>query len=190
MGFLAMIRAWKPRLAMHLALIVLTAGTAAGCSSSSSAGNKTKGSPVTDTQTAIVYLQQARSMVAALAQAVVPGATVKQTGSDGPPQDCRAPLTGLKYFSIYRDFSAPSGHTGESLLPAIATELKKQGFITSAAETGGAFVVFQAEKDKKVGLSAMGSPTSSLVRIGVSTQCGTSSPADYDVGIEPTPTPS
>ena len=55
-------------------VLALVAWTVVACTSSSSNGTKTKGSSVADsTQTAIVYLQQAREMVAALAQAVVPG---------------------------------------------------------------------------------------------------------------------
>ena len=168
------------------AVLALVAWTVVACTSSSSNGTKTKGSSVADsTQTAIVYLQQAREMVAALAQAVVPGVTAKQIDSDGPPAKCEAPLTGLTYFSIFRDFDAPAGHTGASLLPAITAELKKQGFLTAPAESGGAFIVVNAEKDKRIGLAAMGSPTTPLVRIGVDTQCGKPTAADDDVDMEP-----
>jgi hypothetical protein len=173
------------------AVLALVAWTVVACTSSTSNSTKTKGSSVAgNTWTAIVYLEQARAMVAALAQAVVPGVAVKQTGSDGPPSKCEAPLTGLTYFSIFRDFDAPAGRTGASLLPAITAELKKQGFVTAAAEPGGAFTVVNAEKDKKVGVAAMGSPTSSLVRIGVSTRCGKPTAADDDVDMEPTPSAS
>ena len=172
------------------AVLALVAWTIVACTSSSSNGTKTKGSSVADnTQTAIVYLQEARAMVAALAQAVVPGVTVKQTDSDGPPAKCEAPLTGLTDFSISRDFDAPAHHTGASLLPAITAELRKEGFLTAPAEPGGFFTVVNAEKDKKVGLAAMGSPASSLVRIGVGTQCGKPTAADDDVDMEPRPTP-
>ena len=142
------------------------------------------------TETAIVYLDQARKMAVELAQAVVPGVTLKQTGSDGPPRDCEAPLTGLTYFSIFRDFQAPAGQTGASLLPALSAQLKTMGFTTTASEQQAAFVVVNAEKDKKVGLAAMGSPTSGLVRIGISTQCGKPTAADDNVGIEPSPSGS
>lgn len=153
-----------------------------------SLGTKTKGSSVSDTtETAIVYLQQARAIVAALAQAVVPGVTVKQTVSDGPAAKCEAPRSGLTSFSISRDFDAPAGHTGASLLPAITAELKKQGLLTAPADLGGAFIFVNAEKDKKIGLAAMGSPSSSLVRKGVDTQCAKPTPADHDVDMEPTP---
>ena len=172
------------------AVLALVAWTVLACTSLS-IGTTTKGSAVSDTtETAIVYLQQARAIVVALAQAVVPGVTVKQTDSDGPPAKCEAPLSGLAYFSIFRDFDAPAGRTGASLLPAITAELKKQGFLTAPAEPGGAFIFVNAEKDRKISLAAMGSPTSSLVRIGVDTQCGKPTPADDDVDMEPTPSAS
>ncbi len=164
--------------------IVLATAVLAACTSSS--GAKPKGGSVPEnTETAIAYLTQARQMVAQLAQAVVPGATLRQTGSDGPPRDCAAPLKGLTYFSIFRDFDAPSGKTGASLLASITAQLKEMGFITAASDTQAAFVVVNAEKDKKVGVAAMASPTTSLIRIGVSTQCGRPTSADDDVGIDP-----
>ena len=180
------------RQSRRCAVLALVAGTVVACTSSPGSGNKTKGSSsVTEsTQTAIVYLQQARELVTAIAHAVAPGAPLKQTVSDGPPSDCQAPLTGMTYFSISRDFDVPGGGTGESLLPAITTELKKQGFVTSPAEAGGAFTIVNAEKDKQIGLAAMGSPTSSLVRIGIDTRCGKSTAADADVDMEPSPSPS
>ncbi len=172
------------------AVSAVVAATVVACTSSPGDG-KTKGSSVTEsTQTAIFYLEQARQLVATLAHAVAPGVPVKQTVSDGPPSDCKAPLTGMKYFSISRDFEAPDGQTGDTLLPALTAELKARGFVTSPAEPGGAFTVVDAEKDKKVGLAAMGSPTSSLVRISVATQCGQATAADDDVDMAPSPSSS
>ena len=141
-------------------------------------------------QTAIVYLQQGRQLIADVATAVVPGAVVKQTVSDGPPGNCKSPLSGFVYFSISRDFDAPGGHTGSSMLPAIAAELKSRGFSTTPTESGGAFDTLHATKDDEVGVAAMGSPSSSLIRIGLDTQCGKPSAEDDDVGIAPTAPPS
>ncbi len=136
-------------------------------------------------QTAIVYLQQGRQLIADVAKAVVPDAVVKQTVSDGPPGKCKSPLDGFVFFSISRDFEAPAGHTGSSVLPAIATALKSRGFSTTPTESGGAFDTLHATKDDSVGVAAMGSPTSGLIRIGVDTQCGKASAEDDNVGTAP-----
>lgn len=180
----------RPRgaVARRLAVLLVGALALASCTSSIGTTVKTKGSSVTgNAQTAIVYLQQGRKLIADIAQAVLPGAVLKQTVSDGPPANCNSPLDGYVYFSITRDFHVPSGKVGSSLLPALATELKAQGFTVSPIETGGSFNSVRGSKDNSVGIAAMGSPTTSLVRIGVDTQCGKPTAADDEVGLAPSP---
>jgi hypothetical protein len=170
------------------AVVLVSVFALAACTSPGGHPTTTKGSSVTaSAQTAIVYLEQARRLIADIAQAVEPGAVVKQTVSDGPPQNCKSPLDSFRYFSIFRDFHVPSGKVGSSLLPALTTELKARGFSVSPIETGGYFNSVRGTKDDAVGIAAMGSPTSSLVRIGVDTQCGKPTAADENVDIAPSP---
>jgi len=123
------------------------------------------------TQPATGYLEQARQLITSIAETVAPHSAMHAPLGDSGPMDCSAPLRGLQYYSIDREFDAPAGKTGADLLPAIATELHKYGYQTMNSEVAG-----QAGLRAATTLADMvvtGSYTSPLVHFGIETQCGT-----------------
>lgn len=160
----ALIRRWA-------AVTVLA--LAAGCTSGPF--QTPQESTVTETPApASVYLQQARDLITGVVTAVYPAAKVS-TGvySDDPPTACDPPLQKLMSYGIYRQFNAPVGHTGASLLPALEHEFKARGYLLDQVGELTAGQPSFAGQDQWIDFRVIGFKDSPLVKILMDTRCGT-----------------
>lgn len=142
-------------------------GTTAWASKMTNAGS----SMPSQTQPATVYLAQAKQLIADIAAAVAPHATLRTPVGDRGPLPCTDPLKGLQYYSTDREFDAPAGQTGASLIPAIAEQLKKHGYQTVQDEVAGKAEV--RASTATVGISVTGVHDGTTIHFAIDTQCGT-----------------
>jgi hypothetical protein len=180
--------------ALAIAAVILIAAT--GCTAGShltdsvKADSGKKGSPVHEpTESAGVYRDQAIQLITDIAAAVAPGST--PTPLDGAvavgPAPCTAPLKGLYYYSIGRQFDGPTGSTGADLIPAITDQLRQRGFQINPLGTHGPELVLGAAT-QWLDLSVMGAIDGPSVRIAIDSRCGTN-PDNPPSPTATTPTP-
>jgi len=127
---------------------------------------------------------QAESLVAEIAAAVSPGAKVTNNGADYGPSDCTAPLSGLVYYSISRQFDAPHGKTGADLVAQLIEQLHAHGYRTDTPNTLGDYVSFEAQTDY-VGLDVLAYKQDGLIQINIDTECGAPDDGDTATGVNP-----
>jgi len=172
---------WSIRRLAVLATVGLVAVTGTGCAASITRSPHSKGSDVSEhVQSAEFYLEQARQLITDIAAVVAPGSKPALVGgSPGVSAYCTAPLTGLVYYSVSRDFDARDGASGASLIPAIIPLLHSHGYRTGRQGQTAGWASVPAETDY-VGLSVMGNPDGPTVRITIDTRCGTPEPDGVD----------
>jgi hypothetical protein len=185
--------------AIALMVVVVVVGAVAGCTpthpdgASSSPSGSGSGSGSGPVLSAAVYRDQAAQLVIEIAAVVAPGDPVTKidTGDSGAT-NCERPLQKLYYYSMGRQFDAPAGQTGGSLIPAIITQLQAHGFQTAAPQEMSGWPGVRAG-NQAIDLSVQGDPTGRTVRFSIASQCGTLPPRIDDTtapSVTPTITPS
>jgi hypothetical protein len=179
---------WSIRRLAVLATVGLVAATGTGCAASITHSPHLKGSNVSEqVQSAEFYRDQAIQLITDIAAAVAPGSKLALvSGSPGLSAYCTAPLTGLVYYNVGRDFDAPGGASGASLIPAIIPLLHSHGYRTGRQGQTAGWASVPAQTDY-VGLRVMGNPHGPTVRITIDTRCGTPQPVG---GAPSTPSPT
>lgn len=128
-------------------------------------------------ETAAARKQQAERLIDQVVRDVVPGAKVRAEQPDIGPIQCTSPLHGQVYFTIQREFDAPTGKTGADVVPALRAAFEKHGMQTENEETVGDHIGFTGGTDY-VGFNVLAYNTSPLVQINLDTQCGSPEPSD------------
>ncbi|HEU5008653.1 MAG TPA: hypothetical protein VFT67_16895 [Jatrophihabitantaceae bacterium] len=137
-------------------------------------------------ESALTRKVEAERLIEQVAHAVSPGSKPRPSGagSDYGPSECTAPRTGQVYYTISRQFDAPSGKTGADLVPALRASFERHGFKTANQEDVGEFVRFLGET-QYVGFNVLAYNTSRLVQINLDTECGSPEPSSPDTATAP-----
>ena len=159
--------------AMALVLVL------AGCTSSVSQSDQptpdqsmSKGVSVSS-ELATSRLAEAELLVQQVVDAVEPGTQITDLlpGRQPAPQPCTGADSGLVYYRLDRQFAAPAGRTGGSLIPALAAELARRGFaVHDPGDTVG--WPTRTAATEYLAVSLLGAPDAPTVRVGVDSRCG------------------
>ncbi|HEU5008654.1 MAG TPA: hypothetical protein VFT67_16900 [Jatrophihabitantaceae bacterium] len=122
-------------------------------------------------ESALTRKAEAEHLIDQVAHDVVPGANVRAEQADIGPSQCTSPLKGQVYYTIQREFDAPSGKTGADLVPALRAAFEHHGMQTENQETVGDRIRFTGGTDY-VGFAVLAYNTSRLVQINLDTECG------------------
>jgi hypothetical protein len=183
---------WSIRRLAVLATAGLVVATGTGCTALIARNPHLKGNNVSEqVQSAEFYRDQAIQLITDIAAAVAPGSKLTP-GGGAPwvgPVGCTAPLTGLFYYTVSRDFDARDGASGASLIPAIIPLLHSHGYRTGPQGATAGWASVPAQTDY-VGLRVMGNPDSPTVRININTRCGTLAPSGVDSATPTTTAPT